>query len=157
MPSRVDERKLLAAWTVPEFADRTGQVAEVLGISKSDLVRGAVARSLLAIAEGEIAPEPQMETCRNGHERTPETTYLRPDGYRECQVCKREGVYRHREAHRAEVMERDRESKRRYYQAHREEILERRRKHRKENLEKEREKSREYTRGSREKKKREAQ
>jgi hypothetical protein len=26
--------------------------------------------------------------CRNGHERTPETTYITPDGYRVCRTCK---------------------------------------------------------------------
>jgi hypothetical protein len=29
------------------------------------------------------------ELCRNGHPRTPENTYIRPDGSRECRVCKR--------------------------------------------------------------------
>jgi hypothetical protein len=29
------------------------------------------------------------EYCRNGHPRTPENTYYRPDGSRECRVCKR--------------------------------------------------------------------
>jgi ssDNA-binding Zn-finger/Zn-ribbon topoisomerase 1 len=29
------------------------------------------------------------EFCRNGHRRTPENTYIRPDGERECRVCRR--------------------------------------------------------------------
>lgn len=29
------------------------------------------------------------ELCRNGHPRIPENTYIRPDGSRECRVCKR--------------------------------------------------------------------
>jgi ssDNA-binding Zn-finger/Zn-ribbon topoisomerase 1 len=30
-----------------------------------------------------------VEKCRNGHPRTVENTYIRPDGSRECRVCKR--------------------------------------------------------------------
>lgn len=29
------------------------------------------------------------EYCRNGHERTPSNTYYRPDGERECRICRR--------------------------------------------------------------------
>lgn len=29
------------------------------------------------------------ETCKNGHVRTKENTYIRPDGSRECRVCKK--------------------------------------------------------------------
>lgn len=28
-------------------------------------------------------------TCRNGHPRTPENTYVRPDGERECRICRK--------------------------------------------------------------------
>jgi len=31
----------------------------------------------------------RSERCRNGHPRTYENTYIRPDGSRECRVCKR--------------------------------------------------------------------
>jgi ssDNA-binding Zn-finger/Zn-ribbon topoisomerase 1 len=27
-------------------------------------------------------------TCRNGHPRTPENTYVRPNGERECRICR---------------------------------------------------------------------
>lgn len=30
------------------------------------------------------------DSCRNGHKRTPENTYVRPDGSRECAVCRRD-------------------------------------------------------------------
>lgn len=29
------------------------------------------------------------EVCRNGHPRTSENTYIRPDGQRECRICRR--------------------------------------------------------------------
>ena len=29
------------------------------------------------------------KVCRNGHRRTPENTYIRPDGSRECRICRR--------------------------------------------------------------------
>lgn len=35
------------------------------------------------------APLPEAATCRNGHPRTPENTYVRPDGERECRECRR--------------------------------------------------------------------
>jgi ssDNA-binding Zn-finger/Zn-ribbon topoisomerase 1 len=31
----------------------------------------------------------QVETCRNGHPRTPDNTYVRPDGERECRICRK--------------------------------------------------------------------
>lgn len=34
--------------------------------------------------------------CRNGHPRTPENTYYRPDGSRECAICRREARKRSR-------------------------------------------------------------
>lgn len=39
-------------------------------------------------ARGQRA-EGRDETCRNGHERTPENIYTRPDGQRDCRACKR--------------------------------------------------------------------
>lgn len=36
-------------------------------------------------------------TCRNGHPRTPQTTYHYPDGKRECRTCRREAVRRWRQ------------------------------------------------------------
>jgi hypothetical protein len=38
----------------------------------------------VSVAEPEIA-----DTCRNGHPRTPESTYTRSDGRSECKECKR--------------------------------------------------------------------
>lgn len=43
-------------------------------------------------------------TCKNGHELTPENTYVRPDGKgRQCRVCNRENVRRHAERKKAEA------------------------------------------------------
>ena len=148
------KRTLLAAWLPAEFMQAINAVAEILGISKSDLVRGAVARALLSLAEEEVASsEPQAETCQNGHPRTEENTRHRPDGYRECRVCHREGVRRYRQAHKEEIRESERKASRNYYQVHREEILERRRKQREANPERQRERQREYMRQYRERKK----
>ena len=30
-----------------------------------------------------------LAVCRNGHPRTPENTYVRPDGERECKICRK--------------------------------------------------------------------
>jgi len=39
--------------------------------------------------ESTTSPGPRREYCRNGHERTPANTYTRPDGERECRICRR--------------------------------------------------------------------
>lgn len=36
-----------------------------------------------------VPPRP-VGTCNQGHPRTPENTYVRPDGWRECRECSRE-------------------------------------------------------------------
>lgn len=38
------------------------------------------------------------EVCRNGHECTPENTYVAPDGERRCRPCRRESKARGRAA-----------------------------------------------------------
>lgn len=35
------------------------------------------------------ATNSRTDYCRNGHERTPSNTYFRPDGERECRICRR--------------------------------------------------------------------
>jgi hypothetical protein len=35
---------------------------------------------------------PRSTHCRRGHEFTPETVYVRPDGGRQCWICQREGM-----------------------------------------------------------------
>lgn len=36
-----------------------------------------------------IVDQPRSNFCRNGHEYTPDNTYVNPKGYRECRTCKR--------------------------------------------------------------------
>lgn len=40
-----------------------------------------------------------MSTCRRGHPRTPETTYVFPNGKRQCRICIRaaKAAFRKRE------------------------------------------------------------
>jgi len=75
-----------------------------------------------------------MRICRRGHEFKPETTYVRPNGKRECKTCKqayaREYRQRHPEKWRAYACEyhqrnpeKRRASAREYYQRHRDERL----------------------------------
>jgi hypothetical protein len=40
-----------------------------------------------------------MAACRNGHPRTPENIYVRPDGHRECRECRRESWRRYWHTH----------------------------------------------------------
>jgi hypothetical protein len=42
--------------------------------------------------------------CINGHEYTPENTYRRPNGHRDCRICIAERVKRWRERHFKEVV-----------------------------------------------------
>jgi len=32
------------------------------------------------------------DTCKQGHKWTPENSYIRPDGQRDCRTCKRESL-----------------------------------------------------------------
>jgi hypothetical protein len=43
-------------------------------------------------------PSQLTDVCRHGHERTPENTYQRPDGFRACRPCQREYSKRSRAA-----------------------------------------------------------
>ena len=151
-----EDDKLLGAYVPAELSEVIGAVAKLLGLTVSDLIRASVAKVLLGLGEEEITPVPRVERCRNGHQRSEANTYMRPDGWRECRVCKREAVYRNREANLEKVRERDRKANlKRYYENHEAE-LERRRRYRKENREKIREQQREWSRRFREKKRREA-
>lgn len=40
---------------------------------------------------------PRSTHCRRGHEYTPETVYVRPDGGRQCWICMRAAFYRNQE------------------------------------------------------------
>lgn len=46
----------------------------------------------LNISEGPSAdgPSPVVPTCRNGHPRTPENTYVYPSGKQECRACRKQ-------------------------------------------------------------------
>jgi hypothetical protein len=50
------------------------------------------ARLVIGMREAEpihAAPRPRSRThCRKGHAKTPENTYVRPDGRTDCRVCK---------------------------------------------------------------------
>jgi hypothetical protein len=39
----------------------------------------------------------EKTTCDHGHEFTPENTYIRPTGFRDCRACGRERVRRYKE------------------------------------------------------------
>lgn len=41
------------------------------------------------VAPQTSAPNSAVGACRNGHPRTPENTYVRPDGERECRICRK--------------------------------------------------------------------
>jgi ssDNA-binding Zn-finger/Zn-ribbon topoisomerase 1 len=51
-------------------------------------------RSRARISQDRVGPTfasmSNKEFCRNGHERTPSNTYYRPDGERECRICRRD-------------------------------------------------------------------
>jgi len=49
----------------------------------------AVPRDAVAGKKTNGGSRSSVEECRNGHPRTSENTYIRPDGSRECRVCKR--------------------------------------------------------------------
>lgn len=49
--------------------------------------RDARPSTLTSVARGRN--EDGYEYCRNGHKRTPENTYVRPDGERECRICRK--------------------------------------------------------------------
>jgi ssDNA-binding Zn-finger/Zn-ribbon topoisomerase 1 len=49
--------------------------------------RDARPSTLTSVARGR--QEDGYEYCRNGHQRTPENTYVRPDGERECRICRK--------------------------------------------------------------------
>jgi hypothetical protein len=38
--------------------------------------------------------------CKNGHEFTPQNTYLHPKGYRVCRICKRQDAKKFSKRHR---------------------------------------------------------
>ncbi len=84
-----------------------------------------------------------MRVCQRGHEFKPETTYVRPNGERECKTCRQASAreYRQRkpEKHRAydrKYRQRNREkrkaSDRAYYEQHRDERLAYAKRHRRE-------------------------
>ncbi len=56
------------------------------GYVKFSTVREELSRVSNIVRSGESQ---QNNFCRNGHPRSPENTYLRPDGSRECAVCRR--------------------------------------------------------------------
>ena len=65
---------------------------------KASTASRASTRTVTAPAKAQPKPQPPearkssnslSTNCRNGHPRTPENTYVRPDGSRECSVCRR--------------------------------------------------------------------
>lgn len=55
--------------------------------TRSTSSRDARSSSLASVARG--GQDDGSECCRNGHKRTPENTYVRPDGERECRICRK--------------------------------------------------------------------
>lgn len=37
----------------------------------------------------------RTDACKAGHPWTPESTYIQPNGYRACRICRTDAVYRH--------------------------------------------------------------
>ena len=62
-----------------------------------------------------------MKSCRNGHAKTSENTYIRKNGYTECRPCSREAARRYKKGIPGIISERSKE----YYDRNREEILKR--------------------------------
>ncbi len=71
-----------------------------------------------------------MRICQRGHELTPENTYVRPNGQRECKTCKQayEREYRQRNPEKRKTYEREyrqrnsekiKAYRREYYEQHR--------------------------------------
>jgi ssDNA-binding Zn-finger/Zn-ribbon topoisomerase 1 len=60
---------------------------------RAEVAREASARAYTATtssaSKAKTRPKPEAPTCRNGHPKTPENTYVRPDGQRECRVCRK--------------------------------------------------------------------
>jgi len=59
------------------------------GVSGQHDLESAVPRSAVTGNKTSSGSRSSLEKCRNGHPRTSENTYVRPDGSRECRVCKR--------------------------------------------------------------------
>lgn len=51
---------------------------------------------LLTLSENVADANTCDAQCRNGHPRTPENTYIRPDGVRECRICQSAARARYR-------------------------------------------------------------
>lgn len=49
------------------------------------------------IGQGAPAQNARKTHCDNGHEFSPENTYIRPDGYRTCKICHRDALRRARQ------------------------------------------------------------
>lgn len=44
--------------------------------------------------DADFSPRQRWQRCRNGHRRTKANTYVRPNGFRECRICKAEAKER---------------------------------------------------------------
>ena len=62
---------------------------------RSPLVRREQGRRGREVA---VARALAQTSCSNGHQYTPENTYRRPDGARQCRACQREAAARYRTA-----------------------------------------------------------
>ena len=114
--------KLLAAYTSPEFELAVSELCEVAGISKSDLVRAAVSRTLIELAEqqppkfGSPLHRAKMSAALTGKPKSPEAVEKtarahrgRPLSEPHKQAISRgkrgKKIARHSEAHKAKLKE----------------------------------------------------
>lgn len=72
-------RRILGTWRTEDYA---GTV-----VSRRALVRNLAARRAATLNGS--TPPPSVDTCRNGHPRTPENVHTRSDGRTECLACRK--------------------------------------------------------------------
>ncbi len=77
-----------------------GKIPEGLELHHKCRVRSCVnPEHLVAVTHAENTKNRVFKAkthCPQGHEFTPENTYVRPDGYSSCKICKRAALKRHR-------------------------------------------------------------
>ncbi len=88
----------------------------------------------------EVENKSMTNTCKRGHPRTPENTYVYSDGGRRCKTCKDERNRDYRAANREKVLE----SNRKWKANNPEKMREYRRKYREDNPQKVRSQLRKY-------------